>query len=173
MQRIEPQEGQESVWDYPRPPRLEPAPQRLRVVFNGVTIADSERGYRVLETSSPPTYYIPRDDVQTQYLTNSQSRSVCEWKGGAVYWNIEVDGKHNEDAGWSYPDPVDRFAGIKDYITSPSILDGWTHAMLATNRRNLRMAASTVAGLPATLLARSRARPAASIGKFLRGCTDG
>lgn len=116
MQRVEPQEGQESVWDYPRPPRLEPAAQRLRVVFNGVTIADSTRGYRVLETSSPPTYYIPRDDVETQYLTNSHSHSVCEWKGGAVYWNIEIDGKRSEDAGWSYPDPVDRFAGITDYV---------------------------------------------------------
>jgi uncharacterized protein (DUF427 family) len=116
MQRIEPQKGQESVWDYPRPPKLEPVSQRLRVVFNGITIADSERGYRVLETSSPPTYYFPRDDVQTRYLTSSQSRSVCEWKGGAVYWNVEVDGKRSEDAGWSYPDPVDRFTSIKDYI---------------------------------------------------------
>lgn len=116
MQRAEPREGQESVWDYPRPPRLEPVSQRLRVIFNGVTIADTERGHRVLETSSPPTYYIPAEDVQTRYLTSSPSRSVCEWKGGAVYWNLDVDGKQSEDAGWSYPDPVDRFTTIKDHI---------------------------------------------------------
>jgi uncharacterized protein (DUF427 family) len=117
MQRIEPGEGQESVWDYPRPPRLEPVPQRLRVVFNGVTIADSTNGYRVLETSSPPTYYIPRADVRMEYLSKSRNRTHCEWKGTAAYWNIEVDGRKSENAAWSYPDPVEQFATIRDYIS--------------------------------------------------------
>lgn len=116
MQRIEPGEGQESVWDYPRPPRLEPVRQRLRVVFNDVMIADTTAGYRVLETSSPPTYYLPPEDVLMPCLSNSQTRSVCEWKGGAVYWNLDVNGRFSEDAAWSYPDPVDRFAAVKDYI---------------------------------------------------------
>lgn len=116
MQRIQPTEGQESVWDYPRPPALEPVSQPLRVTFNGVTIADTRRGYRVLETGSPPTYYIPQDDIHMEYLSSSDSSSFCEWKGGATYWNLEIDGRRSEDAGWSYPEPLERFAPITDHI---------------------------------------------------------
>lgn len=116
MQRIEPGDGQESVWDYPRPPRLEPVLERLRVVFNGITIADSLAGFRVLETSSPPTYYFPPADIHMELLTPSPTRTHCEWKGTAVYWSLEVNGRRSEDAGWSYPTPVDRFEPIRNYI---------------------------------------------------------
>ena len=67
--RIEPGPGQESVWDYPRPPRLEPVRKHIQIVFNGVTLADTRRAYRVLETSHPPVYYLPPDDIQMQYLS--------------------------------------------------------------------------------------------------------
>ena len=73
--------GQESVWDYPRPPRLEPARRRIRVELDGVVIAASDRGLRVLETSHPPTYYVHPDDVRWDHLTEGGGSSWCEWKG--------------------------------------------------------------------------------------------
>ncbi|GAB4146160.1 MAG: hypothetical protein Fur0021_04020 [Candidatus Promineifilaceae bacterium] len=73
--RIEPGPGQESVWDYPRPPRVEDTPQRIRVIFNGEVIADTTRAKRVLETASPPTYYIPPEDVQMARLTPAHGQT--------------------------------------------------------------------------------------------------
>lgn len=75
----------ESVWDYPRPPRVEPTARRLRVVFAGEIIAETTRALRVLETSHPPTYYIPIEDIQMRYLQPSPHRSFCEFKGTAAY----------------------------------------------------------------------------------------
>ena len=88
--RTPPGPGQESVWDYPRPPRLEDSTRRIRVVFNGIVIADSQRAKRVLETSHPPTYYIPPEDVQMQYFQPVPRSTVCEWKGAAVYFTLVV-----------------------------------------------------------------------------------
>ncbi len=116
-QRIEPKPGQESVWDYPRPPALEPVSKRLQVVFNGVTIADTTRGYRVLETSHPPVYYIPPEDIQMQYLQATPKQSFCEWKGVAGYYTIVVGEKQAANAAWYYTEPSDRFADIKDYVS--------------------------------------------------------
>jgi uncharacterized protein (DUF427 family) len=116
-QRIEPGPGQESVWDYPRPPHLESTPKRLQVVFNGVTLADSSRGYRVLETSHPPVYYIPPEDIQMQYLQATPKQSFCEWKGVAGYYTIVVGDKQAANAAWYYPSPSDRFAPIQDYVS--------------------------------------------------------
>lgn len=117
QERIEPLEGQESVWDYPRPPRLEPVSQRLRVEFNGMTVADSTNGFRVLETASPPTYYIPPDDVLLEYLTPSETRTHCEWKGDARYWTLVVNGSSSTDAAWSYEQPVPDFSQIRGYLS--------------------------------------------------------
>lgn len=117
MQRIEPGEGQESVWDYPRPPRLEAVPQRVRVFFNGETIVDTVKAYRVLETSSPPTYYIPVADIITRYLSPARLRTHCEWKGVAAYWDLTVNGRTSPKAAWSYPNPTPAFFLIKDYIS--------------------------------------------------------
>ena len=114
--RIEPQPGQESVWDYPRPPRLERVEERLRVVFDGVTVADSNRGYRVLETSHPPVYYIPRADVRFDVLEPAAGSSLCEFKGAASYWSIRHGERRSERAAWSYPDPTIVFAAIKDAL---------------------------------------------------------
>ncbi len=114
--RIAPGPGQESVWDYPRPPRLEPVRERLRVVFAGQVIADTTRGYRVLETSHPPTYYIPPDDVNAAFLVGADGQSFCEFKGSAQYRSIEAGGRRSERAAWSYANPVPAFAAIKDHL---------------------------------------------------------
>lgn len=89
--KIEP--GQESVWDYPRPPRLEPSGKQIRVVFNEPVVADTRRAYRVLETSHPPVYYLPLEDIRSDFLRPSPGGSWCEWKGQAVYYDVVVDGK--------------------------------------------------------------------------------
>ena len=115
--RIEPGPGQESVWDYPRPPKLEPASRRVRVVFNGRTIADSTRAYRVLETSHPPVYYIPLSDVDPNCLKPATGPSTgCEWKGRATYFDVEVDGQSAQRAAWQYPEPSARFAPIYECV---------------------------------------------------------
>lgn len=114
-QRIEPRPGQESVWDYPRPPRLEPVKERLRVVFAGITVAESSAGYRVLETSHPPVYYLPPADVRQDLLIPEGDRSYCEFKGAACYWAIEAGGKRAAQAAWSYPEPTGSFQELRDF----------------------------------------------------------
>jgi uncharacterized protein (DUF427 family) len=122
--RIEPQPGQESVWDYPRPPRLEDSTKRIRVIFNGETIADTQRSKRILETSHPPVYYIPPEDVRMDLLTPAQRATFCEWKGAASYYTLTVGGKSVEQAAWFYPRPSARYAGIKGYVAFyPSKMD--------------------------------------------------
>ncbi len=116
MQRIPPGEGQESVWDYPRPPRVEPVNKRIRVIFNGVLIADTVKAFRVLETSHPPSYYIPPDDIKMDYLKQTPSRTVCEFKGGASYWTITVGDRVSSDAAWGYKSPLKGFEAIKDHL---------------------------------------------------------
>jgi uncharacterized protein (DUF427 family) len=86
------------------------------VVFGGVTIAESSRAYRVLETSHPPSYYIPADDIQTRYLLPVGGGSMCEWKGRAAYYSLVVGDKRAEQAAWTYPDPTPPFAAIKDAV---------------------------------------------------------
>jgi uncharacterized protein (DUF427 family) len=108
--------GQESVWDYPRPPRVEPVRQRIRVEFVGVVIADTGRAYRVIETASPPTYYLPPADIRMECLEPSAHRSVCEWKGQARYWSVRVGDRVVADAAWSYPDPLAGFEAIRDHV---------------------------------------------------------
>eukprot|EP00243_Klebsormidium_subtile_P005909 TRINITY_DN2439_c0_g1_i1.p1 TRINITY_DN2439_c0_g1~~TRINITY_DN2439_c0_g1_i1.p1 ORF type:complete len:258 (-),score=4.94 TRINITY_DN2439_c0_g1_i1:189-962(-) len=109
--------GQESVWDYPRPPRLEKTPKHIKVDFNGVTIVDTKNAYRVLETSHPPTYYLPPGDLKMEHFTRSPGqRSFCEWKGHATYWSIKVGDKEARDVAWSYENHTPPFAAIKGYI---------------------------------------------------------
>ena len=107
----------ESVWDYPRPPRLEPVPQRIRVRHSGITVADSVAALRILETSHPPVYYIPYAEVAADRLRPSASRqSVCEFKGLASYWDLVIDGATVRDAGWSYARPVATYAQIAGHL---------------------------------------------------------
>ena len=122
--RVEPAPGQESVWDYPRPPRLEPTTKQIEVVFHGRVIASTRRAMRVLETSHPPVYYLPPDDIRLEYLQPSAHGSVCEWKGAAQYFTVVVGDRHQPNAAWSYPDPTPAFAPIRDYVAFyPSLMD--------------------------------------------------
>lgn len=115
-QRIEPKEGQESVWDYPRPPRIEDVSKRLRVIFNGETIADTKRARRVLETSHPPAYYIPLDDVKKEFLVSNTKHTFCEWKGQASYYDLKVGEKRVNGVAWYYPTPIEAFVPIANYV---------------------------------------------------------
>jgi uncharacterized protein (DUF427 family) len=108
--------GQESVWDYPRPPRLERTPRRIRVVVAGETVVDSVNAWRVLETSHPPGYYIPPGDIRAGVLAPGAGASFCEWKGQARYWTLEVGDTRIENVGWSYPAPTPAFAPIADHV---------------------------------------------------------
>jgi uncharacterized protein (DUF427 family) len=107
----------ESVWDYPRPPRLEPAPQRLRILHRGITLADTVAALRILETSHPPVYYIPYKDVAADRLRPSASRqSLCEFKGLASYGDLVLEGSTIRDVGWSYARPVARYAQMAGHL---------------------------------------------------------
>lgn len=108
--------GRESVWDYPRPPRIEPSNKHIRVVFNGKTIAESSRAYRVLETSHPPVYYIPLEDVKTQYLERGPHHTFCEFKGEARYYTLVVGDRREENAAWYYPNPSPKYREIRNYV---------------------------------------------------------
>lgn len=116
VNRVEPLPGQESVWDYPRPPRVEKVQERIRIVSNGITIVDTMNAYRVLETSHPPSYYIPPIDINMEYLIPNSRRSFCEFKGEAAYWSLDVEGSRTINVGWSYHDPNQGYRQIKDYI---------------------------------------------------------
>lgn len=115
-QPIPPRPGQESVWDYPRPPRMERTSRRIEVVFAGEVIADTRRALRILETSHPPTYYIPPEDVRMDLLVRSRRASFCEWKGSADYWTVRVGGREAVNAAWSYPTPKTPFEDLKDHL---------------------------------------------------------
>jgi len=106
----------ESVWDYPRPPRMEPVSDRIEVVFGGRTLARSERGYRVLEASHPPVYYFPPADVDLQMLIRAAGSSWYEFKGQAIYWSVGFDGKVVERVAWSYPNPSAPFSAIAEFL---------------------------------------------------------
>jgi len=107
----------ESVWDYPRPPRIEPEVRRVRVELGGETIADSTRALRVLETASPPTVYVPREDVREEAISDAPGHHThCEWKGGASYLHAEAGGVRAELAAWFYPDPRPGFGDLEGHV---------------------------------------------------------
>jgi uncharacterized protein (DUF427 family) len=123
--RIEPGQGQESVWDYPSPPRLEDVDKKVKVVFGGVTLAYTTRAKRVLETSHPPVYYISPEDVRMEHLEPSVGSSHCEWKGLASYYEGTTEEHTEWRAAWFYPDPTPRFAGLEDYVAFYPIRTDW------------------------------------------------
>ncbi|MEM6453737.1 MAG: DUF427 domain-containing protein [Acidobacteriota bacterium] len=112
--------GQESVWDYPRPPRLEPTPRRIRIQRGDVVLVDTVRALRLLETSHPPTYYLPPDDIDMARMHRAAGRSsFCEWKGQAHYYDLRPDGGDAialDGVAWAYANPVARFAALKDHL---------------------------------------------------------
>lgn len=122
--RIEPGPGQESVWDYPRPPRLERTDEHVVVRFNGVTIADSHSAWRVLETSHAPTYYIPPADIAFDYLHRNDARTYCEFKGVASYGDLVVGDRRSNSAGWWYDNPTPGFTDIAGAVCFyPELVD--------------------------------------------------
>lgn len=111
-----PAPGQESVWDYPRPPRLERVGKRVEIVLGGVTIAQTDQAFRVLETSHPPSYYLPKEAFVPGVLSPASGHSVCEWKGPATYWTLAGGGKVAQAAGWSYESPTPAFREMAGYV---------------------------------------------------------
>ena len=119
--------GQESVWDYPRPPRIEPADRRLVVVVAGRIVARTTAAFRVLETSHPPVYYFPPADVDMTLLRPAAGSTSCEWKGRAAYFDIVVGPVVRPRAAWSYPQPTADTAVIRDHVAFyPALADQCT-----------------------------------------------
>ena len=111
-----PATGQESVWDYPRPPAIMTDSRRIRVMLAGHVIADTCAGLRVLETASPPTFYLPLVDVDTAALVPAPGRSLCEWKGAASYFDVSYGEQRVARAAWSYLAPAPEFAAIAGHL---------------------------------------------------------
>jgi len=107
----------ESVWDYPRPPRVEPLGKVARVEFDGAVIASSARALRVLETSHPPAIYFPRTDVRMDLLRSARGMTVCEWKGRASYFDIIRAEREAGSAAWSYANPLPNYRALKGYLS--------------------------------------------------------
>lgn len=104
------------MWDYPRPPRLERDARRVRVIHGGVVVADARAALRVLETSHPPTFYLPMDDVGPGHLAPAGGRSFCEWKGEAAYFDVVVGDRVAPRAAWHYPTLSAPFAAILAHV---------------------------------------------------------
>jgi len=107
---------QESVWSYPRPAIAEPCGARIAIMHAGVVLADTTRSIRTLETSHPPSYYIPPADILPGALRRAGGGSFCERKGAAVYWDVVIGDVLLPRVGWSYPDPSPAFAMLRDHV---------------------------------------------------------
>jgi uncharacterized protein (DUF427 family) len=114
---VPPGPGQESVWDYPRPPRLEAVRRQVEVIHGGQTIALSLEALRVLETSHPPVYYLPRDSVVPGVLVPTGRTSVCEFKGVASYFTVVMGSAVAPDAAWSYEQPAPGYEAMAGYVS--------------------------------------------------------
>ncbi len=125
QKRVDPGPGQESVWDYPRPPRMEESNKHIQVVYNGIVIAESRRAKRILETSHPPVYYLPPEDVQVaEYFKPTTHTTFCEWKGAASYYTLSVGNKSIPNAAWYYRQPTYPYEALANYIAFyPSKMD--------------------------------------------------
>ena len=116
--------GQESVWDYPRPPRVDPSDELVEVHLGGEVVARTRASLRVLETSHPPTYYLPVDAFTTGALVLVPGHTVCEWKGRASYVDLVGGGRRAARAGWHYPTPEPRYAALAGHVAvMPGLVD--------------------------------------------------
>ena len=119
--------GQESVWDYPRPPRVEPDGRLVVVELGGVEVCRTRRGLRLLETSHPPTWYLPEGDWAPGALEAAAGSSRCEWKGDASYLTVVGGDRRAERAAWTYRDPVPDYALLRDAVAVyPAAVDRCT-----------------------------------------------
>lgn len=116
IRKVTPADGQESVWDYPRPPKCERTASRVQVLADGLTVADSTACFRVLETSHPPVYYIPPDDVDQKLITAGQGSSYCEWKGAARYVDLVLPDRRVPQVAWYYANPTATFMEIRNFL---------------------------------------------------------
>lgn len=108
--------GQESVWSFPRPAIAEPTAAHIVIEHRGRVVADTCAAIRTLETSHPPSYYIPRGDIASDLLRRADGTSFCEWKGAATYWDVVVGDVVLPRIGWSYPNPTPAFAMLRDHV---------------------------------------------------------
>ncbi len=121
---ITPKKGEESVWDYPRPPGIIPDSREVLIRLGDTVIVETKQAIRILETASPPTFYLPPSDINFEFLIKSPGTSRCEWKGAATYWDVVTPSKKLEKVGWSYPEPFDEFREISGYLSFyPAHLD--------------------------------------------------
>lgn len=107
--------GQESVWDYPRPPALVPFEGTVKIFDEATVLAETRSAYRVLETSHPPTFYVPPADVDESLLESVAGMSLCEWKGQAAYYRLRNEDRIVDRVGWTYRQPTPRFQAIAGY----------------------------------------------------------
>ena len=123
-QPIPPGPGQESVWDYPRPPRLERSTSTIQVVLGGVTIAETDRSFRVLETASPPTYYLDPAEFVPGVVQATTGESWCEWKGRASYADLVAGETVAQRAAWRYLQPTPAYLALAGWLAIyPSRVD--------------------------------------------------
>ena len=108
--------GQESVWAYPRPAIAEATTARIVIEHAGRIVADTRAAIRTLETSHPPSYYIPPHDIAPGILRRAEGASFCEWKGAAVYWDVVIGDAVLPRIGWSYPNPTRPFMMLRDHV---------------------------------------------------------
>ncbi|WP_353228014.1 DUF427 domain-containing protein [Novosphingobium sp.] len=108
--------GQESVWAYPRPATAEATDARVTIEHAGMIVASTTAAIRTLETSHPPSYYIPPADIAPGVLRRATGSSLCEWKGAAVYWDVVIGGVVIPRVGWSYPNPTTPFMVLRDHV---------------------------------------------------------
>lgn len=117
----------ENVWDYPRPPSIEPSDEHLVVTFGGAIIADTTTSYRICETSHPPTYYLPLQSFADGVLQPIDGTTFCEWKGAASYFDVVSAGRTLQAGAWTYLQPSSRFADLLGYVAIyPSQVDSAT-----------------------------------------------
>ena len=114
---VEPGPGQESVWDYPRPPRLVPEARTVELFVGETLLARTNGSFRILETASPPTFYLPPDAFDQSLLRPAAGGSRCEWKGEARYQDVVVGDRVLRGVVWSYPEPFAPFQAIRGYLS--------------------------------------------------------
>jgi len=124
--------GQESVWDYPRPPAVDPSDELVEVHLGGEVVARTRSSLRVLETSHPPTYYLPLEAFVDGALVPVQGSTVCEWKGRAAYFDVVGGGLRAARAAWTYPEPVATYAVLAGHV---AVMPGLVDACLVDGER--------------------------------------